>query len=665
MVHLFPENISVLDDKNIVNSEKIIYKLFKNLSGDWYIWHSVEWMEKPDDRPLLFGESDFLIFNPNKGFLILEIKGGAIKRRLKKPIQSQSKKSYSKYLLDDYGAIWSRDYYKKGKFIKNEPLKNNPFMQARKSMFYFLRFYDKYINSYKDQIEEDLFNKLLPNNQFPGNFNCGVVFPGCEFKKSNKSPMIFFVEEMIFDLSNINEQKEWDSKSQSSRSAESPMEKYLNNLFKMHHKREPPKELKQFFIQIVNYEINTNFSLNSWLEDQEYVLEKINRIQDFLLDALELKRRCLISGSAGTGKTYIAMKKFLIEKKKGKKTLFLCYNKKLNEFINYYIKSNHSKELSESKSDYQIITINFLLYSIARKNLQSDKFEFFIEKMEQQNVEQVRKIIFSILGDDSNDDYKFDSIIVDEGQDINNNLWPLINKFLKDDKDSVYYVFYDQSQLKFNKEFEPSVTGLNLISDQIKLTKNLRNADQIAKWIEKVTNFPEYNQYLGLSSIKSDFEPINAKTLLEALRMAIKEVARLHQRSMINPRKFTVLCDKKLMFLPKEKYKLKEMNLDRLNWVEKKFGINIAKPPRKVTYYFVETKTNKDLAYIRQKFIERIYIAFNGIGTYKGLENDIIMLIVKKPELGTGVKYENYLRDIYIGASRAKFLLYIFTYLKE
>ena len=150
MVNLFPENISVLDDKNTVNSEKIIYKLFNNLSDEWYIWHSVEWMEKPDDRPLLFGESDFLVFNPNKGFLILEIKGGAIKRRLKKQIRSQSNKSYSRYIFDDYGAIWTRDYYEKGKFIKNEPLKNNPFMQARKSMFYFLRFYNKYIDSYKD-----------------------------------------------------------------------------------------------------------------------------------------------------------------------------------------------------------------------------------------------------------------------------------------------------------------------------------------------------------------------------------------------------------------------------------------------------------------------------------------------------------------------------------
>ena len=155
MVNLFPKDLEQLDNKGAPPSEQDVYKLFKSLNNDWFIWHSVEWMEKKGTKPLLLGESDFLVFNPNYGFLILEVKGGAIRRRLKNMVNAHPYRTIDRQILEDYEGEWSREYFDhKGTFIENKPLKNNPFEQARKSLFFFLRFYIAYIKSLKGRIDD-------------------------------------------------------------------------------------------------------------------------------------------------------------------------------------------------------------------------------------------------------------------------------------------------------------------------------------------------------------------------------------------------------------------------------------------------------------------------------------------------------------------------------
>lgn len=665
MVHLFPKNFNLLIKEGAPKSERIFFKIFKCLNNEWYVWHSVEWMEKRKGQPLLLGESDFLVFNPQFGYLILEVKGGSIKRRLISSIRTYPQNTFNDNILDDVEAEWSRDYYdEKGNFIQNKPLKDNPFKQARKSMFYFLRFYADYINSLKKRIDNEIYAKLFPKNCFPGNFNCGVILPDCILKKKNTSPIREFIENMIFDASDMKAQTEWEKKSSYQRSTESPLEKYLKYLFSVFKKRYPPPELKDFFINMINYTIQTNICLNSWLEDQQHILEEINKIQDYTMDLFECKKRCLFSGSAGTGKTFIAMKKLIREYRKGHKTLFLCYNRKLNEFVNNYVETRYNQAFKKKTAEYKITTINGFFHSIARKNLPEDKVKFFEEQINRQQFNEVAKIVSNILKTHIDDTYKYDSIIVDEGQDIKNEFWPIIHLLLKYEKTSVYYVFYDQAQLKFNKDFNPAKIGFDLNSDRFELTKNLRNADEIIHWVQNETKMGDYKEFLGISSIKQDFKPEHSDTLKGALKKAIVQIYELHQFSLINPEKFTILCDKIFLYLPKENYKINKRTHENITYLEQEYGLTNRFTKEKVKYYITETKTIDDLKKLRKKILNKIFISFNGIGTFKGLENDIILLIFQKPDKNNRDQFERYLRDIYIGASRAKFLLYTYTYSK-
>lgn len=663
MVNLFPKDLEQLENKEVPPSEQDVYKLFESLNNDWFIWHSVEWMEKKVTKPLLLGESDFLVFNPNYGFLILEVKGGAIRRKLDM-VNAHPYRTVDRQILEDYEGEWSREYFNhKGILIENKILKNNPFEQARKSMFFFLRFYIAYIKSLKGRIDDSIYDKLLlPHDNFPGNFNCGVVLPDCNFKEKNISPIREFVKEMIFDGTDVKAQQEWGKDVPRKRSPESPIEQYLKHLYRMFSKRTPPTELKNIFINMIEYKIETNLVLNSWIENQQYILEKINKVQDFALDLLEEKKRCLFRGSAGTGKTFIAMKKIIREYKNKHKTLFLCFNRKLHEFVEEYINTQNLIDLRKKLADIRISTIDRLFYSIAKRHLQNDKFDFYLEKFDQGEFDEISKVIKKILINQEGDTYKYDSIIVDEGQDIRNEYWPIIRLLLKDEGNSTFYVFYDQSQLKFNKMFDPINTGLDLNSDKFILTKNLRNADEIIRWIKKETNLGDYKEFLGLSSIEHDFRLEHSEKLRDVLKSAMLKIYNLHTRSLINPDRFTVLCDKILDFLPRVSYRLKEEKYNKINYSTIRYDMRDKTTKKMEYYYLIQTNKLEDLKKLREIYLDRIFISFNGIGSFKGLENDIIILIVKKPDRIDKEKFDTYLKDIYIGASRAKFLLYLYTY---
>lgn len=68
-------------ETGIVNAEKKLYLALKDQLGDDYtVFHSLEWVStRGDFQPL--GEIDFLIFHPEMGILVCEVKGGVVFRR--------------------------------------------------------------------------------------------------------------------------------------------------------------------------------------------------------------------------------------------------------------------------------------------------------------------------------------------------------------------------------------------------------------------------------------------------------------------------------------------------------------------------------------------------------------------------------------------------------
>ena len=56
-------------------SEQTVFKILKeNLSNDWKVFHSFDYLTRDLHYKLLDGEIDFLLYNPKQGIVILEVK---------------------------------------------------------------------------------------------------------------------------------------------------------------------------------------------------------------------------------------------------------------------------------------------------------------------------------------------------------------------------------------------------------------------------------------------------------------------------------------------------------------------------------------------------------------------------------------------------------------
>lgn len=63
-------------------SERIVFDAVrKNLPNDWYVFHSFDYVARGLYEKRWDGEIDFLLYHPDKGILILEVKGGAVSYR--------------------------------------------------------------------------------------------------------------------------------------------------------------------------------------------------------------------------------------------------------------------------------------------------------------------------------------------------------------------------------------------------------------------------------------------------------------------------------------------------------------------------------------------------------------------------------------------------------
>ena len=69
------------------------------------------------------------------------------------------------------------------------------------------------------------------------------------------------------------------------------------------------------------------------IEDQEERLRRLTDAQQGILDILAHQTRAAIRGVAGSGKTILALAKALAIVRDGARTLFLCYNRPLKDWL--------------------------------------------------------------------------------------------------------------------------------------------------------------------------------------------------------------------------------------------------------------------------------------------------------------------------------------------
>jgi hypothetical protein len=401
---------------NAYSEVKFFNACKEQLSDKYHVFYSVRWYSTTNGVRE-DSECDFLIFNPDYGFLCIEVKGGTGMR-----------------VEDGVWYLVTHDGERK--------LKRSPHDQAEQSM----RFFKKY---FEDEVEA----------QFLGVYGCAVAYPNFSINASLSagSPM-----ETTIDLS-----------------AMSSLQKRLTEIFRYFNTQRSgatsflSPDAQKKFISVVNKRIALSISAGALIQDKERELREINRMQDTIIDLLAHYNRVFIVGGAGTGKTWIGIKKIIRCVQGNGKALYLCYNRALAE--------NVAEIIGDDGAECHNI----------------DSFAFALLKGKATTAPEVNgcKEYCNLISDVPNLQ-RFDLVVVDEGQDFTEDWAFCANLMVKDVGE--LYVFYDENQNIFKRSF-----GEKFYIDEppFVLRYNIRNTANIYRYVQEQT-------CLGLDTIANQIEGV-------------------------------------------------------------------------------------------------------------------------------------------------------------
>ena len=271
-----------MEEDNNSYGERQVFEALKKLPDEYTVFHSLRWNERNQKNTVVYGESDFTIFHPRKGILVIEVKSGGI----------ECVNNTWTYIRTDNG--------------ERHPMKN-PLKQADKSKYHFLELLE-------DKLEERGYRY---NPQYCM-VESAVWFPSVSRRDViGTLPMEFHPEITLLETA-----------------LDSP-QKYIDGIYEFYegwkHTRldEVPEE---FFLDFFAPLYRVMPSLKSKRLEQEELFVRLTREQMALLDYLEEQRVAAIQGAAGTGKTWLAVEKARRLAGDGK-VLFLCYN----QFLRLYL----------------------------------------------------------------------------------------------------------------------------------------------------------------------------------------------------------------------------------------------------------------------------------------------------------------------------------------
>lgn len=259
-------------DPEATNSEKEVFAaLEKQLPASWVVLHGKRFVLPAHGRHRpLEGEVDFIVLDPRRGYVGIEVKGGGVAR-------------------DSEG--WYRRYQGRVERI------DEPGRQAQKNIHGIARYLD----------QQPVFRGI---GQGP-KYGWGVCLP---FLDVNGSLGAELPEEFVIDKSDLRD-----------------LPTAMDRLFAANGLDGPPMipGTLEAWIKVLSPAFHFSVSLSSRISDAEAKIFRMTEEQMSILDGFAEVARVGVKGGAGTGKTVIALELARRWAAEDRRVLFLCYNKPL------------------------------------------------------------------------------------------------------------------------------------------------------------------------------------------------------------------------------------------------------------------------------------------------------------------------------------------------
>lgn len=466
--------------------ERMIFEMLKKdrFTEDWIVLHSLNLAQH---TKRLYGEIDFLLLIPNAGIFVMEVKGGDVRC-----------KDGEWEFIDRFGNV-----------TKNK----SPFAQARDTMF-----------SLQAEIRKEFgikhkFNKIQ--------FGFLVAFPQVNFDKAS----VEYQQWQIFDKSNY----------------QSNHETFFNNLvfrFTEKHKSQfwfspteslPGKNDLEEICHFLRGDFERVRTAKERLTEFDNQVKTYTEEQFRILDSIQINERSVTQGSAGTGKTMIAIESAKRAASEGKKVFLTCYNRIIGEWM--------QKQLDGWK-EITVSNLHIYLFELSRgydyDKSHENKQEFYTVYLPTLMKEFFKAGIHE----------KFDKLIIDEGQDLIREEYfglfdSMLNGGLANGNWEIYGDFESQaiySQLPKKVMFDLLKKAGQYSNFLLKI--NCRNTKQIGEETSLISGFekpPFLLEYLEGLPVAYHFykdKTHQKKILNEQLKKVVDEKLPFNEMMLLSPKKF-------------------------------------------------------------------------------------------------------------------------------
>jgi hypothetical protein len=384
------------------DAERRLFDIFRTeFSDDFVVLWGVRWLGRQRRGGARDGEADFVVAHPKHGVLVLEVKGGGIRRDAKAGRWTSTDRNGVEHEIKD------------------------PFQQASRSMW-----------ALGQKLKE---SELTRAYTYPMCY--AVAFPDIFFE-GDAGPDA--PREIIIDANDVRALKQ-----------------HVIDVFKYREAAgEPPGEDGvEALIGVLGSSWQIETTVGASLQEQEKLIRLLTEQQFMVLNFLGNRPRALISGCAGSGKTMLALEKARRLAREGYRVLVTCFNQNLGNWM------------AAQVDDERIEVRRFLSLCAQWARRAGVEFDEGANEGDATFYDRLPELLMESL---KSLPERFDAIIVDEGQDFEEEWWVPIQELLVDPKDGILYIFYDDNQRLYTRESSFPISG-----EPYHLTVNCRNTRQI------------------------------------------------------------------------------------------------------------------------------------------------------------------------------------------
>jgi len=304
-----------------------------------------------------------------------------------------------------------------------------------------------------------------------------------------------------------------------------------------------------------------------------------------------------VTGPAGSGKTVLAVEAAKNMASNKNKVLFLCYNQNLSRYLNNLFNEDPLIKVQSLFGFFTSININ--LKDIGTANLSPKDAAPVIAEALNENFDKF--------------DTDFDVLIIDEAQDFSPLFWPIFELMTEGKK---WFLFSDKRQAITHDDWTlPNLENNSWLS--YPLTKYLRSTKEISTKVLNVYE-DEYDA-LAINGLEPEFLTTQESGWAESLEILSKVLTGLIDQEKYHPNQIQVL-------IPHSRY---------LEDVEQ-----------------AKFKPNMKIGGVQDLNIESIY-------KYKGLESEVVVMVVPNLESLESETTSDIKSLIYVGMSRATSMLIV------